>query len=105
LVVGQAFDQQSRTLWATCFVDDLGVVDDLTGQAGTALDCTVDVVDRHGVLLGLADSKFQGWVAGHVGTAGTGSNFNALNEFSEGLGALGVDRSLLVLGSCPFGVA
>src|SRR6185312_2133831 len=44
LVVGQALDEQRRALRTAGLVDDLGVVDDLTGQAGAALDGTVDVV-------------------------------------------------------------
>ncbi|MNI87578.1 hypothetical protein D3C73_1447860 [compost metagenome] len=90
---------------ATCLVNDFGVVNDLAGQAGTALDCAIDVVDWHRVLLGLADGKFQCRVARHVCAAGAGCNFDALDEFCEGFGALGVNRGLLVLGGCPFGVA
>jgi hypothetical protein len=59
LVVREALDVQGRALGSAGFVEDLGVLDDLAGQAGTALDRAVDVVIGHRVLLGLGNGQVQ----------------------------------------------
>ena len=105
LVVGKALDQQGRTLRSAGFVHDLGVVHDLTGETGAALDGTVDVVVGDRSLLGLGDGELQARVAGQVRSTHAGSNFDVLDQFRERLCTPAVNDGFFVLGGRPFGVA
>src|SRR5699024_4983272 len=55
-------------------------------------------------LLRLLDGVIQGRVTRRVSPAGTGSDFDVLDQPGEELTALGVDGGLLVLRGRPFGV-
>src|SRR5699024_1082005 len=73
-------------------------------QTGAALDRPVDVVAGDRGLLRLLDGVIQGRVTRRVSPAGTGSDFDVLDQPGEELTALGVDGGLLVLRGRPFGV-
>ena len=66
------------------------------------LDGALDVVGRHGGLLGLVDGIVQGRVA--VRVAALDHEADVLDQLGEQLAALRVDGGLLVLGGRPLGM-
>ncbi len=104
LVVREALDQHGDAVGAVALVHDRLVVDGVGALARPALDGAVDVVVRDRRLLRLLDRVEQRRVTPDVAATHAGRYLDVLDELCEELAALGVDRSLLVLGRGPFGV-
>src|SRR5579862_13143 len=69
--------------------------------AGTALDGSLDVIGGHVLALSGEDRRTQTRIAIRITTAIFGGNADFLDEASENLAALGVERALLVLNCGP----
>ena len=68
------------------------------------LDSALDVIGRHGSLLGLVDGVVQGRVAVRIATTHTCCDLDILDQLGEQLATLRVDGGLLVLGGRPLGM-
>ena len=103
-VIGKAFNDQTDACGSIALIDDIFVV----GTAGlftrTTLDSALDIIGRHGSLLGLVDGVVQGRVAVRIATTHTCCNLDILDQLGEQLATLRVDGGLLVLGGRPLGM-
>ena len=104
LVVGQRLNHQRHTAWPVAFVGDL-----LVGDAGFFTRATangaLDVLARHVVGLGVGDDRAQTRIDARITTAVTGSDGQFLDDAREGLTALGIGGTLLVLDCVPLRMA
>ncbi len=102
-VVGEALDQQRNPTRRVALVGDRLIVDAFE-LARTALDGTLDRVERHRVVAGLLKHGAQCRVGVGIAAALTGRNLDLLDQLGEELAALRVGRTLLVLDRRPLGM-
>src|SRR4029434_6923667 len=104
LVVGQRLNHHRNRAWPVLFVGYLLVIHAGFFTRATA-NGALDVLARHIVGLGVGDDRPEPGIDVWIAAAVTGSGGQFLDDAREGLAALGIGGTLLVLDCVPLGMA
>ena len=102
LVVRQTLHEKSNTAGAVTLIHDGLVIDSVSAQSSTTLNCSVNIVVGDTCFFGLLNGVGECRIPRDIGAAHFGGNLNVFDELCERLCAPCINDSLLVLRCRPF---